>query len=194
MILKTVVETKTTDKDHLVETILKHTRGVTPQRKGPSMNLIDILHCSGMSSRPGFYSGRGANGSDLTARHLDVIWVGIKAEFGEAAADSFVLMVEALPILAATDFLLALFRLETNDWRWSENQIPSGPAGMALDFPADTPNGRDQAMGHLFSLFGGANPNDPGMTWSIKREFLRGHGRDYDDGYRNSYDYDDYRR
>ena len=46
-----------------------------------------------MSTRPEFFSGRGATTSDLNYETLTGIHDGIKKEFGDGAAKNFVLMV-----------------------------------------------------------------------------------------------------
>lgn len=79
----------------------------------------------GMSARPGFYSGRGATLSDLDSARLEKIWTAIRDHAGEAAAGAFVQMVDAMPSLSATDFLLTLARLEARDWQWSPDLLGS---------------------------------------------------------------------
>jgi len=143
---------------------------------------------AGMSVRPEHYSGRGATTSDLTSERLENLHVRIVKHRGEAAGKAFIAMVQAIPVLSATDFLLALYRLEnaTPSWTWSpaivgkENGLY---AGGASDGEAHL-----SALGTVASALG---RNGRDETEQIRSAFLSQHGiasAFYRDGYPISYD------
>jgi len=76
-----------------------------------------IVRDAGISTRPEFYSGRGATICDLGSYHLQKIYIGIEKNFGKQAGKEFVQMVADIPKLSATDFLLNLYNLEANGWK-----------------------------------------------------------------------------
>ncbi len=80
----------------------------------------DIVREAGMCSRPEYYSGRGATLSDLNSKILDKVYSGIQKAHGKNAADDFTKMVENIPKLSATDFLLSVYRLEQNNWKYDK--------------------------------------------------------------------------
>ena len=129
------------------------------------IDLQSIVHDAGMSARPEYYSGRGATASDLNDRILEQIHSGIARNAGAAPAAQFVQMVDDLPKLSATDFLLALFQLERNDWVWQHERAPKTNGIYATD--------DGSAFGTLMSVFGGMNNRDE--TASIKSNFIRRH-------------------
>jgi hypothetical protein len=124
-----------------------------------------------MSARPEFYSGRGATISDLNGQHLQTIYDGIKANHGDDAAKNFVVMVADIPVLSATDFLLALYRLEALDWKWEAGKQPK-TNGLAY-------NNEMEAMATvaevLSGMFGGPRGDD---TQAIRGSFLRQHSKE----------------
>lgn len=104
-----------------------------------AITAIEIVNSvRGMSSRPEFYSGRGAVFSDLSGNHLFEIHSKIREKIGTEQADAFVTMVENLECLSATNFLNALYSLEANNWVYQpveESNIdlgPDGPGRMAI--------------------------------------------------------------
>jgi hypothetical protein len=50
---------------------------------------------------------------DLSGQQLQKIYDSIKVHYGNEAAKNFVVMVADVPVMSATDFLLALYRLES---------------------------------------------------------------------------------
>ena len=94
----------------------------------------DLAHAAKMSSRPEFYSGRGAVTWDLDAHKLFTMHKLIKEKLGETEAKAFVTMVENIECLSATNFLNCLQQLEVNNWEYkesSENNIDIGPDSPA---------------------------------------------------------------
>jgi len=82
------------------------------------MRVHKFVYDAGMSTRPEFYSGRGATTSDLDGQKLDKIHAAIGTHVGAEAAEGFVDLVAGIKKLSATDFLLEVQRLELNDWKW----------------------------------------------------------------------------
>ncbi len=83
--------------------------------------LENIIYGVGMSLRPEFFAGRGANTSDLNHKRLHGIWLGIKDTISDTAADSFVQMVSKIEVISATTFLQELYALCDNDWQLDEH-------------------------------------------------------------------------
>lgn len=81
----------------------------------------DIIKNNNMSTRPEYYSGRGATTSDLNSEILFGLHKDIEKEYGKTAADSFVKMVAGLEVASATTFLNELYRLFNNEWKFVEN-------------------------------------------------------------------------
>lgn len=74
----------------------------------------------GMSTRPEYYSGRGATTSDLDSEILFKIYEAIRLNVGDEAAKNFALMVKSIKVLSATDFLLSLQKLDSNDFVFTD--------------------------------------------------------------------------
>ncbi len=87
----------------------------------------------GMSTRPAFYSGRGATTADLSESKLEKVWTAIKTHRGDEAAEAFVKMVESIKVLSATDFLLALESLDSSGFKWAPNLRPTARGLHAED-------------------------------------------------------------
>lgn len=132
----------------------------------------DFVDIAGMSARPEFYSGRGAISCDLNSKILEKIYINIQAYKGKDAAAQYVQMVADIPKLSATDFLLTLYRLENNDWKWdtcllgNENGIDVGP---------DRGDGTRGAatFASLIGVMSGMSERDE--TQRIRGEFLMNH-------------------
>lgn len=78
-----------------------------------------IVDYTGMSPRPEYYAGRGATTSDLDSRLLELIYCGVKKEFGDEAATNFVQFVYDQVKLAATSFLNNFYTFVANDCKWT---------------------------------------------------------------------------
>lgn len=122
----------------------------------------------GMSTRPEYYSGRGATSTDLSSEKLETLYQAIRRNVNEKAADAFAQMVADIPCLSATDFLLALARLERNAWVWDARLI-----GMENGIYAGTP---EDALFTLFEVVGHGDDHHRDETTSIRWGFLRQHG------------------
>jgi hypothetical protein len=129
--------------------------------------MTRILIDAGMCTRPGYYSGRGAIRCDLNSTQLEKIRAGIEKEHGKKESKAFIRMVEDIPVLSATDFLITLSALEQNDFAWNKTMV-SGKKGMHFESEAE-------AFGTVMGVFmGDAQRNE---TDSIRGEFLRLHNR-----------------
>lgn len=128
----------------------------------------EIVREAGMAARPEYYSGRGATTSDLNAGILEKVYRGVKEAVGEQAARSFVQMVDDIPKLTATDFLLTLFRLEASSWIWTPDRLGLEHGIYAAD--------EGSALGTVLSAMGGMGDRDE--TDIIKGAFIRDHSKE----------------
>lgn len=87
------------------------------------MDIRELVSSANMSSRPGYYSGRGATLSDLNSDILNRIADLIEKHYGKPAHDSYVKMVWEMPSLSATAFLNNLYALERANWDLSKAEI-----------------------------------------------------------------------
>lgn len=125
------------------------------------LRATEIVMQCGMISDPGFYSGRGATLSDLNGEILTKIYQSITSTYGTKAARNFVAMIDETPVLSATDFLLNLYKLEANEWKW-DVKLLSEEKGIF-------PTSEGSAFGTICSVLGGHNRRDE--TWDIRRDF-----------------------
>lgn len=130
------------------------------------MNAMAIVRLAKMSTRPEFYSGRGAISSDLNDKTLEKIYQIIEREHGKDAAENYVKMVAGMPKLSATDFLITLYRLDSNKWKWEE-RLSSKENGIYAGSPGS-------ALGTIACVLAEDSKRD--QTDYIRNEFLRRHG------------------
>lgn len=128
--------------------------------------LINIIHDSGMSDRPGYYSGRGATTSDLNHKILTKIHEGIKKVYGEDAGKNFVTMVADIRVLSATTFLVELYNLYNADWCYKPKKKHA--SGIQVD---KDENGNHNMMQGFASIFS-ALSNNRDETRMIRDQFL----------------------
>jgi len=138
-------------------------------RKG--MNTREIVYVCGMSARPEYYSGRGATMSDLNSDILEKIYQGIKEVHGGKAAGEYVKMVSKIPKLSATDFLLSLYRLEGNKWKWGKG-MSGNEKGVYVDGPTDEAK---FAVGMISIAHVMSGMNERDETSYIRGQFLNKH-------------------
>lgn len=130
----------------------------------------------GMSTRPEFYSARGATTTDLNSEKLERIYQAVLTHVGKDAGKAFVRMVASIRTLSATEFLLTLERLEANGWRWSKKLLGDGK-GIAF-------NDVDSALCTVVEVLGRSGRSNGGSyeyerrdeTVSIRCGFLRARG------------------
>lgn len=132
--------------------------------------LLNIIRNNRMSSRPEYYSGRGATLSDLDYDILEGIYKGIKKEFGSTAAKNFVDMVADIKVMSATTFLQELYNLFDNDWIHTSKEKDASGIAIAKDENGeyDMVSGMMGIMSHM--------GNDRDDTMQIKGHFLSTHG------------------
>ncbi|MDO8509483.1 MAG: hypothetical protein Q7S27_07445 [Nanoarchaeota archaeon] len=140
------------------------------ERKLSAMEMINTMN--DMSARPEYYSGRGAIAADLDSRRLENIYQLVKRERGEDAAQNFALMVADIPVLSATDFLITLYKLDSNDWKWDKSLLGNE---KGIDLGPDNGNGGREAvaMATIGNVLGGMSERDE--TPYIRGEFLKKH-------------------
>ena len=134
------------------------------------LNAEEIVVKAGMSRRPEYYSGRGAILADLNSDILEKIYQGIDKEYGNKASKSFVNMVKEIPVLSATAFLLNLYKLESNNWKWEKNLF-GNENGVYVDGPTDDAK---MVVGFM-TIAEGLYPRKRDDTISIKSPFLANH-------------------
>lgn len=134
--------------------------------------LKNIIRDNQMSTRPEYYSGRGATTSDLNHNILVGIHAGLKKEFGDKAAKAFVKMVDGIKVMSATTFLQELYRLYYNRWKYTpEKEDESG-----IHIPKDDNGDYDTqagVFGVMEAMMGGNRHDD---TMAIKLRFLMDNG------------------
>ncbi len=154
-------------------------------------DLRDLVRECGMSSRPEYYSGRGATLSDLNSEILLKIQKRIKEVFGDKEAKAFVQMVKTLKTLSATTFLQELYILHSRDWQTKPNGV-NDACGVVI--PKDD-DGNYNIAGGMFGMLAAMTHDGRDDTRQIRAQFLRSNGirseeLDYDDMplvYRNKY-------
>jgi hypothetical protein len=136
------------------------------------LDARQIVMEANMSARPEFYSGRGAISDDLNSKILEKVYQGVQREHGEKAAKQFAQMVADIPSLSATDFLLTLYRLESNNWKWNKKMLGNE---KGIDVGPDYGDGGREAIGMatIANILGGSLDRDE--TSYIRGEFLRNH-------------------
>lgn len=131
--------------------------------------LKEILRNNRMSSRPEYFSGRGATLSDLDSKILEGIYQAILKEYGELAGKGFISMVDGIEVMSATTFIQELYKLYYSGWEYKSEKDESGIAiGKDEDGNYDLVNGMIGMCDHMFKH------ND--QTPQIKGRFLRLHG------------------
>lgn len=121
-----------------------------------------ILRAANMSTRPEYYSGRGAIACDLSGEQLCAIYESVATHHGVDAGAAFLKMVNELPKLTATDFILAFYRLENSEWAGVSSL--GEEKGMYISAPADTREGQMQGMHGLVAALAGGASRDESTT------------------------------
>ena len=133
--------------------------------------LKDIIRNNNMSTRPEYYSGRGAITCDLNGKMLEGIYQGIKKEFGVNAAKNFVKMISDIKILSATTFLQELYDLFYNKWKYTNKKEHA--AGVSV---GKTEEGEYDVVNGMFGMMEAMMGSGRDETQSIKGYFLTQHG------------------
>lgn len=123
-----------------------------------------------LSTRPEFYSGRGAIQSDLNSGHLEMLYGGVLAEHGQPAAVQFVRFIADFPVLSATAFLNSFYAFLHNDCTYTPREhsemdnIDVGPDNDQREFIG---------MISIFGALAGDSKRDE--TEMIRGQFLQSH-------------------
>lgn len=141
------------------------------------MEATTIIHRTGMSTRPEYYSGYGANESDLSSLRLRQIHDDVRTHHGPEAADAFCEMVFRLETLAPTSFLLAFYALAARGWTVADAPTPSAvhvePRGKTVEEMSVVMAGTLAAVQANRSERQ-ARRQDEALTQKIKGEFFFG--------------------
>jgi hypothetical protein len=133
--------------------------------------LYKIIQNNRMSTRPEYYSGRGATISDLDCNILEGIYKGIETDYGKDAAENFVKMVDDIKVLSATIFLEELYQLFRNNWKYKAKKTHAS----GITVPKDE-NGEYDMMAGMFGMMAALTSSGRDDTQRIKGSFLRSHG------------------
>ncbi|MFA5797216.1 MAG: hypothetical protein WC916_04230 [Candidatus Woesearchaeota archaeon] len=136
-------------------------------------DIKEIVHEAGMSTRPEFYSGRGAITGDLNYSILEKIYQGVEKIRGKEDAKQFVNMVADIPKLSATDFLLTLYKLDAMDWKW-DKKLLGNERGVFIDGSTDEAKFAT-GLFTMAEIMCGSNARDE--TDYIRERFLQAHGK-----------------
>ncbi len=127
-------------------------------------DIRQLVKNSGMCDDPGYYGGRGATISDLDDEKLEKIYQGIESAYGKPAAQNFAQMVADIPVLSTTDFLLTLYQLRNNNWKWKKKLVISDSTYAS---------NKGSAEATFLTVIAFPKKND---TEEIRNEFLQRHG------------------
>lgn len=136
--------------------------------------LKNIIRESGMSTRPEYYSGRGATRSDLDSGILEKIYQGILKEYGKRAANYYLKMVADIKVLSATTFLQELYMLFGNNWKYIKKKKHA--EGISIPKNEDGEYDEKSAMSGMLGMFAALCSNCSDDTYSIRNGFLHLHG------------------
>ena len=135
--------------------------------------LDDIIRNNRMSTRPEYYSGRGATMSDLDGQILSGIHKGIEEEYGKEAAMNFVKMVADIKVLSATTFLIELYNLLYADWKYTEKDKHAD--GISIPKNAEGEYDESSLVSGMAGMFA-AMSNTRDQTEEIRGGFLSANG------------------
>lgn len=127
-----------------------------------------------MSTRPEYYSGRGATLSDLNNQILEGIFKGIDKEFGRNAAKNYVKMIADIKVLSATTFLEELYVLFNNDWKYRVKKQHA--SGVSVPKNEDGEYDERSATMGIFGILCAMSNNGRDDTEAIRGHFLLSHG------------------
>lgn len=135
--------------------------------------LKNIIRNNKMSTRPEYYSGRGATMSDLNIEILEGIYQEILKEYGKNAAKNYIKMIDDIKVLSATTFLEELYQLHNNNWKYSKKEQHAN--GISIPKNENGEYDETSAVSGMFGIYA-AMGNNRDDTISIKGGFLRTHG------------------
>lgn len=133
----------------------------------------NIIRNSNMSTRPEYYSGRGAILCDLNGEILQKIYLGIEKEYGIKAAKNYIKMIADIKVLSATTFLQELYLLFNNGFKYVKKKIHAN--GIAIPKNENGEYDEGSIMSGMISIFSAMSGNRD-ETQMIKGGFLHTHG------------------
>jgi hypothetical protein len=136
--------------------------------------LKNIIRNNNMSTRPEYYSGRGAILGDLNGNILEGIHKGIEKEFGVKAAKNFVKMVADIKVLSATTFLEELYNLFNSNWKYLVKKRHA--SGVSIPKNKDGEYDESSVISGMFGIMSAMTSGGRDETMSIKGHFLSTHG------------------
>lgn len=139
-------------------------------------NLKEIIRNNNMSTRPEFYSGRGAIMCDLNGKILEGIYQGILKEFGEKPAKNFLKMVADIKVLSATTFLEELYLLCGNGWNYKKKRKSRQAPGISIPKNENGEYDEKSAMSGMMGIFAAISNGGRDETIMIRSGFLFNHG------------------
>jgi hypothetical protein len=138
--------------------------------------LKEIIRSNNMSTRPEYYSGRGAITCDLNGKMLEGIYQGIEKEFGKDAAKNFVKMVDDIKVISATTFLEELYMLFGNNWKYTKKRKSRQASGISVPKNEDGEYDDRSALSGMMGIFAAMSNGGRDETMMIKSQFLYQHG------------------
>ena len=138
--------------------------------------LKDIIRNDNMSTRPEYYSGRGAIMCDLNGSMLEGIYQGIKKEFGEEPAKNFVKMVADIKVISATTFLEELYMLCGNRWKYRKKSKAHQASGISIPKNENGEYDENSLTSGILGMFAAISNGSRDETPLIKNYFLSKHG------------------
>jgi hypothetical protein len=136
--------------------------------------LKDIIRNSNMSTRPEYYSGRGAITCDLNSDILQKIYLGIEKEYGKTAAKNYIKMVQDIKVLSATTFLQELYMLFENNWKFKKKKVQA--SGISVQKNENGEYDEQSVLSGMLGIFAAMSSGGRDETERIRGGFLHTHG------------------
>jgi len=138
--------------------------------------LKEIIRNNQMSTRPEYYSGRGATLSDLNGNILEGIYQSILKEYGKDAAKNFVKMVADIKVLSATTFLEELYMLFGANWKYINKRKERQASGISIPKNENGEYDENSAMSGMLGIMSAMFSTGRDDTQAIKSFFVSRHG------------------
>jgi hypothetical protein len=137
--------------------------------------LKEIIRNNQMSSRPEYYSGRGAILCDLNGKILEGIYQGILKEYGLKAAKNYVKMVADIKVLSATTFLEELYMLFESGWKYTKKPKKYQANGISIPKNENGEYDDHSMMSGILGMYAAMSNGGRDETQAIKGYFLSQH-------------------
>lgn len=131
----------------------------------PKVTAQELVKSVGMHTDPEYYKGRCASTRDLDGGMLARLYLTIKKELGDDAAEAFSLMVQNVKLLSALKFLKSLYALEENGWNYlaeiqkaiDEEQVDYGSLRVIYEYQMSKKNDTSYIRSSFLSNINGKN-------------------------------------